>query len=104
MQINGHNNLLITTGFDHSRQQPQAKSKSDREQPQHSPPTPLGTHIVQSQFAPSNLYSRSVRPTLNAQPMFDQQLTQSGERARQAYQDTALAGEAELANRLDVVV
>lgn len=104
MQINGHNNLPITTGFDRSQRQSQAKANSDREQPRHSPPVPLGTQIVQSQFAPTELYTRSVRPALNAQPMFNQQLTQSGEQARQAYQDTALAGEAELANRLDVIV
>ena len=104
MQINGHNNLPITTGYDRAQRQPQATADSDREPRRDLNPAPIANQIVQSQFAPATLYPRSVRPALNAQPMFNQQLTQSGEQARQAYQDTALAGEAELANRLDVIV
>lgn len=103
MQINTTNNLPIITGFD---RRPQQQSNASREsgQKRQSSSLPLQGQIVQSQLAPGSLYARSTRPPLNAQPMFNQQLTQSGEQARQTYQNIAQAGEAELANRLDVVV
>jgi len=101
MQINTHNSFPITTGFEHPQRQAQQKPNEEREQAANRPAAALEGQIVQSQFSPSALNTRSVRPAVNVQPLFNQQLTQRGEQAQRAYQNTALAGEVELANRLD---
>jgi len=109
MQINSTNNLPIIAGFNrptrhnqqNTHQESNHTSSNDRAQRNQEP---LEGQIVQSQFGAAGPGTQRVGPTVNAQPLFDQQLTQSGERARRAYQNTELAGDVELANRLDVIV
>ena len=91
-------------GYERPNRQRQQSSNEDSERQRATTQTTLEGQIVQSHYATVTLNTRSVRPAVNAQPMFDQNLTQSGEQARRAYQATALAGDVELANRLDVVV
>lgn len=104
MQINSSNSLPILTGFNRPSQRNQQNTPQENNRSTQRTQEPLEGQIVQSQFASTGLTTHSVRPTSNTQPLFDQQLTQSGEQARHAYQSNELAGEVELANRLDVIV
>ena len=106
MQINSHNSLPLITGNDHQRLRQSSRQQKADEEHEHSSKriaAPLDGQIVQSQFSASELTARSVRPAVNAQPLFNQQLTQRGEQAQRAYQNIELAGEVELTNRLDVL-
>jgi hypothetical protein len=99
MQINTGNNLPIIA--DYNRHQ---RSNLNREQPRQSRPSTDELPIIQPQNNQINSVQR-VRPTVNATPIDDQQLSQTGEQARRLYQDIALAGnDVELAHRLDVIV
>ena len=101
MQINSPISLPITTGYDRPRRQQQSVD-NQRERPAQNQTTPVEQQIVQSQYGLNS--TQRIRPTVNAQPLFNQQLSQTGEQARRTYEDIALAGDVELANRLDVIV
>ena len=99
MQINSGNNLPIIA--DYNRHQ---RSRLNREQPRQSRPAADEQPLFQPQNNQFNSVQR-VRPTVNATPIYDQRLSQTGEQARRLYQDIALAGnDVELAHRLDIVV
>ena len=100
MQINSSNNLPIITGYEPQRQRRQQRQPEQVEQER----VATNNQIVAAQFPPASTTTQRVRPTVNAQPLYNQQLTQSGEQAQRAYHDVAMAGEVELAHRLDVIV
>ncbi len=102
MNITPHHNLPISTGFE----RPGHKRGPTTGQPQKQPANnPLASQIVQSQFnATGNVSStQRIRPTVNAQPMFDQNLTHRGAEAKNVYQGVELSSEAELMPRLSVI-
>jgi hypothetical protein len=99
MQINTGNNLPIIA--DYSRRQHTQLNREQSRQPRPATEQQQIALLHNNQF---NSMQR-VRPNVNAQPVFNQQLTPTGEQARRLYQDIALAGnDVELANRLDVIV
>jgi hypothetical protein len=101
MQINPYNSLPIITGYDRPRRQQQQTDHSQDKKTQQLP-VPVEQDIIQSQYDMAS--TQRIRPTVNAQPLFNQQLSQTGEQARRTYEDIALSGDIELANRLDVIV
>ncbi len=104
MQLNTHNNLTVIAGYEPAHRPQPHRTHQDREDdhPANRPLTPLEGQILPSQGFSESTTAR-VRQTNNSQPLFDQQLTQSGEQARRAYQTTALTGDVELTNRLDEI-
>ncbi|MGD8784219.1 MAG: hypothetical protein PVG75_07260 [Thioalkalispiraceae bacterium] len=102
MQINTHHNLPIIAGYDRAQQQ--RRHRPDPEAVDQTRSEPIREQLIVSQYSSATLDAQRVRQTVDAQPMFNQQLSQPGEMARRTYQVVALAGEAELTNRLDVFV
>ena len=102
MNITPHNNLPISTGFERPHHRRDASTGQQQKQPANNP---LPSQIVQTQFnATSNVAStQRIRSTVNAQAMFDQNLTHQGAQAKDVYQGIELSDEAELMPRLNVV-
>ncbi len=102
MNITANHNLPIFTGFERPTH---PRGSSADAQPKQTANHSLANQIVQSQLNIAGTVSSSqrVRPTINAQPVFDQNLTHRGAQAKDVYQDVELSNEAELMPRLNVV-
>ena len=95
MQISSQYPLVIYS--DPYRSQSQSNRQASAQQPE-ATVAPLDAAVT------GTLSETRVRPTPQAQPSFDQQLSYRGQQARNHYQDVALSGEVDLVNRLDVIV
>jgi len=102
MNITPQINLPISAGSNPNQQRAAAPDLQRSTQLTSPSQTSL---ILQSQFnATGNIAdSQKIQPTINAQPVSDQNLTHQGSQAKNMYQEVELSNEAELMPRLSVI-